>query len=237
MKKSTLRVGATLAVATVLVLGAPLAASAHVNVSPNTAEAGDDIALTFRVPNESASAGTVKVEFDLPTKTPFAGAEYDPVTGWTAEIVTQKLDEPINNDGVEITEAPVKVIFTAKPGVQIKAGQFEEFAIALDVAPDTGSVEFPTIQTYSDGSVVKWDQKTPAHGDEPEHPAPTVYIDDAPPAEGGHGDSEVTVSAESSNSTSTIATSALVLGSAGLGIGVIALVLAIFAFVRSRREG
>jgi uncharacterized protein YcnI len=234
MNGSTMRVGATLAAVAVLVFGAPLAASAHIKVSPNTAAAGDDIALTFRVPNESASAGTVKVEIDLPTKTPFAGAEYEPVPGWTAEVVTQKLDNPINNDGVEITEAPSKVIFTANTGTQIKAGQFQEFVIALDVTPDTGSVEFPTIQTYSDASVVKWTDKTPASGDEPENPAPTLYINDAPPAAEGSG---VTVSATPTGSESATATSALVLGSAGLAVGVIALVLAIFAFARSRRRG
>src|ERR1700709_1686648 len=93
------RAAAALAAVAILVLGAPLAADAHVKVSPNTANAGDDIALTFRVPNESASAGTVKVEIDLPTKTPFAGAEYQPTPGWTAHIVTTRLAKPIKNDG------------------------------------------------------------------------------------------------------------------------------------------
>jgi uncharacterized protein YcnI len=234
MRKNTVRIGATLAAVAILVLGAPLAASAHVKVSPNSARAGDDIALTFRVPNESETAGTVKVEIDLPTKTPFAGADYDPVAGWSAQIVTRKLAKPIKNDGVEITEAPVKVIFTADPGVQIKAGQFQEFALALDLTPNTGSVEFPVNQTYSDGTVVKWNEKTPASGEEPDNPAPTLYINDAPPASSGSG---VGVAATATDAAGSTATSALILGSAGLAVAVIALVLAIFAFVRSRRRG
>jgi uncharacterized protein YcnI len=236
MRKNTVRIGATFAAVAILVLGAPLAASAHVKVSPNSANAGDDIALTFRVPNESATAGTVKVEIDLPTKTPFAGADYDPVAGWSAQIVTRKLAKPIRNDGVEITEAPVKVIFTADPGVQIKAGQFQEFALALDLTPNTGSVEFPVYQSYSDGTVVKWNEKTPASGEEPDNPAPTLYINDAPPASDGGG-SGVGVSATATDAAGRTATSALILGSAGLAVAVIALVLATFAFVRSRRRG
>lgn len=233
MKTMTIaRLGATAAAVGILVLGAPLAANAHVKVSPNTAAAGDDIALTFRVPNESATAGTVKVEIDLPTKTPFAGADYQPVAGWTAQVVTAKLPKPIKNDGVEVTVAPTKVIFTADPGTKIGLGQFQEFNLALDLTPSTGSVEFPTYQTYSDGTVVKWNEKTPASGDEPENPAPTLYINDTPPAdESGAG---VTLAA--TDAASSTATSALILGSAGLALGVIALVLGVFAFVRTRRR-
>jgi uncharacterized protein YcnI len=231
MRTSTLaRSAATLAAVAVLVFCAPLAAYAHVKISPNTAAAGDDIEVTFRVPNEMENAGTVKVEIDLPTKTPFAGAEYQPVPGWTARIVSARLPKPIVNDGVQVTEAPVKVIYTANPGVEIKVGQFQEFPIALDLTPDTGSVEFPTFQTYSNGQIVKWDERTPASGEEPDNPAPTLYINDPPPT-----DTETGVTLAATNSAASTASTALILGTAGLALGVIALVLGAFAFVRSRR--
>jgi uncharacterized protein YcnI len=225
------RSAATLAAVVVLVFGAPLAADAHVKISPNTAAAGDDIEVTFRVPNEMENAGTVKVEIDLPTKTPFAGADYQPVPGWTARIVSAKLPKPIMNDGVEVTEAPVKVIYTANPGVEIKVGQFQEFPIALDLTPDVGSVEFPTFQTYSNGQIVKWDEKTPADGEEPDNPAPTLYINDPPPT-----DTESGVTIAATNSAASTASTALILGTAGLALGVIALVLGVFAFVRTRKS-
>ncbi|HEX4441997.1 MAG TPA: YcnI family protein [Galbitalea sp.] len=224
------RISALSAAVVLLVLGAPLAASAHVKIAPNTAAAGDDIEVTFRVPNEEEKAGTVRVEIDLPTKTPFADAEYQPVTGWSARIVEAKLPKPIRNDGVEVTQAPVKIIYTAKPGVEIKAGQFQEFPVALDLTPDTGSVEFPTIQTYSNGDVVKWNEPTPADGDEPDNPAPTLYINDPPPT-----DTESGVTIAATNDAASTASTALILGTAGLALGVIALVFGIFAFVRSRR--
>lgn len=214
----------------ILVLGTPLAAHAHVKITPNTAAAGDDIEVTFRVPNEEETAGTVRVEIDLPLKTPFADAEYEPVAGWTAQVIEATLPHPIRNDGVEVTKAPSKIIYTADAGVEITAGQFQEFPIALDLTPNTGSVEFPTIQTYSNGDVVKWDEQTPADGDEPDHPAPTLYINDPPPPTTESG---LTVAA--TDDAASTASSALILGTAGLALGVIALVLAAFAFVRSRR--
>jgi uncharacterized protein YcnI len=229
--KLAARITATLGAVVVLLLAAPLAADAHVKVSPNTAAPGDDIQVTFRVPNESASAGTVRVEIDLPTKTPFADASYQPVAGWTAKVVEAKLAKPIVNDGVKVTEAPAKIIYVANTGVSIKAGQFQEFPVALDLTPDTGSVEFPTIQTYSDGTVVKWNQATPADGEEPDHPAPTLYINDAPPT-----DTESGVTIAATSAAASTASTALILGTAGLALGVIALVLGTFAFVRTRRR-
>jgi uncharacterized protein YcnI len=225
------RISALSAAVVILVLGGPLAASAHVKITPNTAAAGDDIEVTFRVPNEEEKAGTVRVEIDLPTKTPFAGAEYQPVAGWTARIVEAKLPKPIRNDGVEVTQAPEKIIYTAKPGVEITVGQFQEFPVALDLTPNTGSVEFPTIQTYSNGDVVKWNEQTLADGDEPDNPAPTLYINDPPPT-----DTESGVTIAATDDAASTASTALILGTGGLALGVIALVFGLFAFVRSRRS-
>jgi hypothetical protein len=132
---------------------------------------------------------------------------------------------------VKVTEAPARVIYTADKGVSIKAGQFQEFPIALDLTPDTGSVDFPTVQTYSDGTVVKWNEATPRDGDEPDHPAPTLYINDAPPT-----DTESGVTIAATSDAASTASTALILGTAGLALGVIALVLGLFAFVRSRRS-
>lgn len=232
MKKIMLpRIGATVVAVGILVLGAPLAADAHVKITPNTAAPGDDIQVAFRVPNESATAGTVKVEIVLPTSTPFADASYEPVAGWTTQVVSAKLAKPIVNDGLKVTEAPAKVIYVANKGVSIKAGQFQEFTVALDRTPDTGQVRFGIIQSYSDGTVVTWNQATPADGEEPEHPAPTLYINDAPPT-----DTESGVTLAATDRAASTASTALILGTAGLALGVIALILGAFAFVRSRRS-
>ena len=185
MKKTTFAASIAAASTALLLAASPLAASAHVRVDPGTATPGSYTNLTFKVPTESATAGTVKLVVDLPTKTPFTSVSYLPLAGWTTTVDTEKLAKPVKTDDGTITEAPVRVTWTADTGVQIAPGQFQQFTVSAGAVPDTGSVALPAHQYYSDGTVVDWDQPTPASGDEPEHPAPTLYIDDPAPAEGG----------------------------------------------------
>lgn len=218
-----------------LALAAPLAASAHVHVDPDTAQPGGYATLTFRVPNESATTATVKIEVDLPSKTPFGAVSYQPVPGWSATVVTRTLPKPVKTATATITEAPTKVVFTADAGTQIGPSQFQQFTISAGPVPDTGSIMMPVHQTYSDGTVVDWDQKTPASGEEPEHPAPTLYVNDAPPAAGAQheataGDTATVTASQAPDATAT----AIGLGIAGLALGAIALVVAVFAATRRR---
>lgn len=250
-KTPIIRAVVALGAATALALAAPLAASAHVHVDPNTAAPGGYATLTFRVPTESATAGTVKVEVDLPTDTPFGSVSYQPVPGWSATVVTETLPKPVKTATATITEAPTKVIWTADAGNQIAPSQFQQFTISAGPVPDTGSIMLPTRQTYSDGMVVNWDEKTPSSGAEPEHPAPVLYINDAPPAaeqagatpsgaatltatpgaKAGTTDASATPAA-STDSTAT--GTAIGLGIAGIALGAIALVVAAFAASRRR---
>jgi uncharacterized protein YcnI len=242
----TATVAGTASIAAIaLAFAVPLAASAHVHVDPDQASVGSYATLTFTVPTESATAGTVKLEVDLPTDTPLGSVSYQPLAGWTTQVVTEKLATPIKTDDGTVTEAPVKVVWTAEPGMQIAPGQFEQFVISAGAMPDTGSIVLPTHQFYSDGTVVDWDQKTPASGAEPEHPAPTVYITDAPPvAEGGTTGllaSPTAVAPASSSAASSAAASpaaaatAIGLGIGGLLLGAIALVVSVLALTRRPR--
>jgi uncharacterized protein YcnI len=247
LKTTMTRAVIALGAATALALAAPLAASAHVRVSPNTADPGGYAVLTFRVPTESATAGTVKLEVDLPTGTPFGSVSYQPVPGWSATVVTETLPKPVKTATATITEAPTKVVWTADAGNQIAPGQFQQFTISAGPVPDTGSVMLPARQTYSDGTVVNWDEKTPSSGAEPEHPAPTLYITDPPPAGGASG-SAATLTATpgakagttgasgtaSASADSAATDTGIGLGIAGLALGAIALVVAVFAVSRRR---
>jgi uncharacterized protein YcnI len=227
------------ATAIALALAAPLAASAHVRVNPDQAAVGSYATLTFQVPTESATAGTVKLEVDLPTDTPLGSVSYQPLAGWKTEVVTEKLAKPIKTDDGTVTEAPTKVIWTADAGVQIAAGQFQQFVISAGAMPDTGSIVLPTHQYYSDGSVVDWDEKTPASGKEPEHPVPTVYINAAPPAADGAASTASVTATPAADPTSSSSNAsdavAIGLGIGGLALGAIALVLAVFAVTRRGR--
>ena len=237
------RSAAALGAAALLVIAAPLAASAHVRVDPGQAEAGSYTTLTFKVPTESATAGTVGLVVDLPTDTPFTSVTYEPLPGWTTEVTTSTLPEPVDVGGSTITEAPTSVTWTADEGTEVAPGEFQRFVISAGAVPDTGSILLPAHQRYSDGSVVDWDEETPASGEEPEHPAPTLYVNDEAPSDShaGHdssadaatvSDSSASGTADSGSATGTVG---LAFGIGGLALGALALVVSVVALTRRPR--
>ena len=152
-------------------------ASAHVTVNPDTAVAGSYSKITFRVPNESAKADTVKVSVQFPLDHPFASVSVKKEPGWTAAVTTTKLPQPVSDDdNASITEAVSSITWTADASGRIGLGQFAEFDLSVGPVPKVASLAFDAIQTYSDGTVVKWDEAAPASGEEPEHPAPVLTI-------------------------------------------------------------
>lgn len=190
MRKTPLsRVLAGLAAGSLLALAAPLAASAHVTATPNQAEAGSWTYVTFRVPNESATASTVKLDIHLPGDAPFTSVSYQPTAGWTGATTKTTLAKPVKVEGNTITEAATQVSFTADAG-GIAPGQFQTFTLSLGPVPDTGHIVIPATQTYSDGKVVEW-SATPEQvaKDDTLEPAPVLWVNDAPPADhhGGVG--------------------------------------------------
>ncbi len=215
------------------VLAAAGAAAAHVTVHPESyAKGATDGVLTFRVPNEEDTAATTKVQVYLPTDHPVLGVLVTPHDGWTAKVTTTKLKTPVKTDDGTITEAVSEVTWT---GGKIGAGQYEDFDVAFGQLPeDTGQLTFKTLQTYSDGKVVRWIDQAQSGGDEPENPAPTLKLtaagdaaaaSSAPATKTG---AEATAAADSSDST------ARGLGVAGLIVGALGLAAAAFAVVRTR---
>ena len=220
------RTAVALAAGTTLALAAPLAASAHVTLDENTAAAGSFALISFKVPNESATETTTKVEVTLPSDTPLAYVSYVPVAGWNAELTTTILDTPVEGEDGTVTEAVTKVTWTADPGSEITDGQLQLFPLSVGPIPNTGSIALPVDQTYSDGTVVSWSES----GDDAEHPAPVLFINDAPATDhhgdGAEDDAAIEVTDDSS-STSSSDTLARVLGIGGLVLGAVGLVIAI----------
>ncbi|GAA3741514.1 YcnI family protein [Leifsonia bigeumensis] len=216
MKK--LHIVAAAGAALMLALAAPAAASAHVSVSPDTASPGSYALIDFKVPNESATAVTTKLEVTLPTDTPFSSVSYVPVTGWTAELIREALPTPVTVGENTITEAVTSIVWTADPGHEIATGQLQVFPVSLGPVPDVGSVTFTTLQTYSDGTVVSWAET----GEDAEHPAPVLYVGDAPTGD-HHGDQAGSADAGESSADAV----ARGLGVGGLVLGAIGVVVAI----------
>jgi uncharacterized protein YcnI len=233
--RPTLRVIAALGAGTALALAVPLSASAHVTVSPSQAEPGSYQLVDVKVPTESDGASTVKVVIDLPTDHPIVSVRYVPVPGWTAEVTTEKLPKPVTDGDDTITEAVTHVTWTADAGGGIPAGALGVFPLSIGPVPDTGKVQFPAHQTYSDGSVVDWADASATA----EHPAPTLYVNDAPPTE-GHASSSASATPEPASGSGTASAAqpdvlARGLGVAGLVVGVIGIVIAIVATTSRRR--
>lgn len=226
------------AVSAIAVLGFAGAASAHVTVDPSEAPQGGYAKIAFRVPDESDTASTTKLDVYLPTDQPVASVLVQPVTGWTAKLTTTKLPKPITtDDGDEVTQAISQITWTADSAdTAIKPGQFQEFPVSLGPLPTKStSMTFKALQTYSDGTVVRWiDLSTPGQP-EPDHPAPVLKLTpasaDAPAAPAGPmpnvSAAPATSAAAGSDSGSnaaplTISIIAAVLALAGLAVAVMA---------------
>lgn len=232
-KTSLIRTLTGAAVGLALAVAAPLAASAHVSIDPNQADAGGWAYVTFRAPNESPTASTTKLVVHLPQETPFTSVGYRPTPGWTAVVDTEDLPTPVTVSGNTITKAPRTITFTAGDGAAIAPGQFQTFTVSLGPVPETGHIVLPVSQTYSDGTVVEWAATPEAVAkDDTLEPAPVLYVTDTPPTHAGHGAAATpapqAASADGDSQTSAIA----------LGLSITALVLAggsvIFAAVLAR---
>ena len=227
------RAGVAVAAAAAAALALPAAASAHVTVNPNTATQGGYTKVTFRVPNERDDASTTKLEIALPTDKPIGSVSLKPVQGWTAVAENGKLATPIKTADGEITEAVVKITWTASPDAAIKPHQFQEFDVSLGPLPATGQIVFKALQTYSDGEVVRWIDE-PAAGPEAEHPAPVLKLAkkaDAPASTGAGPAAVADVEDDDADGT------AVGLGVAGLVLGLAGLVVAVLAFRRATPRG
>ncbi|KQR88530.1 YcnI family copper-binding membrane protein [Microbacterium sp. Leaf179] len=218
-----------LAAGAALAIAVPLAASAHVTVNPDTATPGSYATVNFRVPTESETASTVKLEVTLPTDTPLSAVLVQPVPGWTATVEKGALPAPVEVDGNTLTDAALKIVWQADPDVGIGQDQFQVFSAVLGPVPDTGHVVLPAAQTYSDGSVVDW-AATPDEvaADDTLEPAPVLYINDTPPTGAhSHGTASAAPSHEhDAGEASSASGSASDSSGVALGLSIAALIVA-----------
>ena len=162
-----------------LAIGAPLAASAHVHVTPETAAAGGTETLTFSFSHGCDGSPTTALAVDIPAGVGNA----TPVVqgGWT---ITREL----GTDGV-----PTRVVYTADTPVEDGFAA----AVSMDVLFTEGTagttLAFPVTQTCAAGETA-WTQIA-EDGEDPhdlDAPAPLVAVGDVADADAdaGHGDAE-----------------------------------------------
>jgi uncharacterized protein YcnI len=169
MKKSVLAGG----IAAVVLL-APAVAQSHVTVNPREVAAGGFTVLNVRVPNERDDKGTTKVELRFPGG--FYSLSYKKVPGWRVRIVRERLDEPVEQNGLQVTEQISRVVWTGsrKKGGIIRPNQFEEFPISVRIPQGEpgSSLMFKAYQTYRGGERVRWSDPDP----EADTPAPRITL-------------------------------------------------------------
>jgi uncharacterized protein YcnI len=161
------------------------AASAHVDVAPDTTAAGSYAVLTFSVPHGCEGSPTTKVAIQMPADIPQVTPTVNP--SWTVEKVSEKLPEPITDaHGNELTERVSQVVYTAK--TPLEDGYRDTLALSVQLPEKVGeTLTFPVLQTCAKGETA-WNE-TPAEGqdeEELENPAPALTITEAS-AEGHHG--------------------------------------------------
>ena len=145
-----------------LALALLLAASpawAHVTVQPNEAPAGAFFAFVVRVPNERDDASATKIEVEFP---PLAFVSFQDVEGWKRTVEMRTLEEPLDVFGEPVSEVVGSVTWS---GGEIQPGEFQDFGFSARVPEDQEELEFPALQTYSSGEVVRW--IGPPDADEP----------------------------------------------------------------------
>ena len=207
-----------------LLVGAPVA-TAHVTVNPGEWEAGGFARFAVRVPNERDNADTTRVTLRVPEQV--ISASFQPVEGWRRTVKMARLDEPIDDEGEQITERIDTVTWS---GGRIRPGEFQEFGVSFQVPEEEPGteLEFPAVQTYSNGEVVRWIGPSDADA-----PAPTLAVTEPAPEDEAAAAPASTPAqdarAAQDEGSDTLSIVALVVAIAALATGLAAL------FLRSRR--
>lgn len=203
----------------VFLLSAP--AWAHVTVSaPGATRGGSDQVITFRVPVEK-DVPTVGLTVALPTSTPITSVDVLPVPGWTHTEKTIKLAHPVHTDDGDISEVVSQITWTADGG-GLKPGEFGEFTIIAGKLPNVARLIFAAIQTYQDGSVVRWNEHAAPGTPEPANPAPVLDLPaNDPGAQQSAGPAAAPAKSADTTAPTVLAIIAIVVAAAALGVAVV----------------
>jgi uncharacterized protein YcnI len=165
-------------------------AAADVTVSPSAAPRGGPAELAFHVTEDRPGAYTTQVELDAPEATPIAEIYPMSADDWAPRVTTRQLSQPVELiHGTTTTEVVSSITWLRVTGPPADPAKPAELRVSLGPMPTTATVSFTVVQTYSDGTVVRWADPPASGGTQPAHPAPVVALLDDPAAAGhdGHG--------------------------------------------------
>ena len=237
-------VAAAVVVVAIGLLAAP--AAAHVTIDPPSVPQGSTAKISFVVPNESEDARTNRVQVYFPTGSDaIPEVAVEALDGWHASIRKQRLTTPIETDDGSINEVVASITWVANnASTAIGPDEFAEFSINADGLPDDADeVVFRVVQSYTDGSSVRWVDPVSETGPEAEHPTPILHLTEG--TSGAEGEPTATTqpaTGDESTDSSDVATvaaqddNARALAVIGIVVGGVALVAATGALMRRRRS-
>ena len=161
-KLMTKRVATVATVAAFAVLGVSAPAFAHVEVSADKTTAGaENVTLTFNGEAENDKAGIKSERVVLPAGIDPAGVTLVKApAGWTFTRAA---------DGFTVGGAPLKI------------GVDAVWKVRIGKLPDGETrLSFKTLETYGDGSIVRWIEIQEPGQPEPDNPAPLVTLKPGP---------------------------------------------------------
>jgi uncharacterized protein YcnI len=162
-------------------------AAADVTVSPSAAPRGGPAELAFHVTDDRPGAYTTQIELDAPEATPIAEIYPMSADDWAPRVATRQLSQPVELiHGTTTTEVVSSITWLRVTGPPTGPAKPAELRVSLGPMPTTETVAFTVVQTYSDGTVVRWADAPAADGSKPAHPAPVVTLVDDPAASAGH---------------------------------------------------
>ncbi|WP_438853975.1 YcnI family copper-binding membrane protein [Agromyces sp. M3QZ16-3] len=233
--RTTAAAATALGAGTLLALAAPLAAQAHVSVTPSSTSAGSYAVLEFSSGHGCDGSPTTSYTVEIPESILSVTPTLKP--GWDVEKVMVELDEPVEGaHGDVVAERVGQVVYTA--ATPQPDGYRETFQVQVLLPEDAAGerLEFPVLQSCVDGEN-DWSEPVGADGEEPEKPAPAIEVTEATGDAHGHADAEAATDehADAHEAEETAATQGSVdvvgrvLGITGLAVGAAGLTVAILA--------
>lgn len=226
--RSTTVAATALGAGALLALAGPVAAHAHVGVTPDSTAAGGYAVLTFESSHGCGESPTTAFTVDIPEQVTSVNPTLH--AGWTVESVTDA-DERIS-----------QVVYTADTPIEDGFRSTFELRVMLPEDAEGERLEFPVLQTCVEGEN-DWSQSPADDGEEPEYPAPAIEVTESTGDAHGHGaetaaDTDDHGDGDTASAADVAAADpagdavdvlARVVGIAGLAVGVAGLVIAIAA--------
>ena len=143
-------------------------------VNPKTAVGGGPTPADFRAPNQEPSAKFTKLTILLSGRPAPRLLSTRPRTAGRPPPLQAKLAKPITTEDGTTTEYTTPHLDRNR--WRVAPEQYQNFDVSVGPLPHNGTMTFTADQTYSDGTVVHWDEVTKAGAAEPEHPAPVLTL-------------------------------------------------------------